>query len=242
MKKHSILWLATFIVLVGASFQNVGAQAQTQTTIVGATHSYSVVQSAATGTSTYNWLASEPDGANLTYTFGTTNANSVTFNTATAVGVPYTIQVTEVSSNGCPDPSAQVIEVTVLANNVTVQFDAASLSSAACSGPVTTDLSLALTLSGNVVHPATVVVNYTVNGTARTRTITTTSATTATIGVGSEDNILNNLTTTNSVRTVIITSATIGGAPITVNTALGVDTYAYTAWLTPATSTITVTP
>jgi hypothetical protein len=239
MKKRNFLSLAAFIVLVAMNFQNVVGQ-QTQTTIVGATHNYSVVQSAATGASTYTWSASVVSGSGITYTFGTTNTNSVTFDNTT--GSPYRISIAERSSNGCDDPVAQYIDVTVNANNTGIEFASDGVAPfyargacAAASG----NLTLALTLSGNIPHPCAIVVNYTVAGVSNTRTINSTSATTATIDLGTEENILVNATTSDITRNVIITSASIGGAAMTLGTQ---NTYAFTAWLTPATSTITVTP
>ena len=130
--------------------------------------------------------------------------------------------------------SPKTMTVTVLANTGTIAF--ASTSSGGCSGAAATNLTLTngLAFTGNITYP--IVVNYTVNGTPRTRTIAAGSPTQATIALGSEDNILNNTTTTDKPYTIIITSASCSGAAISV---VAPTTYTYTAFGTPATGGIT---
>lgn len=226
MKNKLLLIIATFIVMVAMSFQNTNAQSHSAS--AGSNYNYSVTQSAATGTSTYNWsITGGTNGVEFTYTPGTTNTLNIVWNTA---GI-YTVRIQEVSQAGCPDPAgaaAQTITVTVTAAP-TIQF--ASASSNGCDGASATDLSLSLSFTGTVIYP--VVVNYTVaGGAARSRTI----ASATTIDLGSEDNILDNATTSDVPKAIVITSATAHGASLTIG---GTSTHTYTVNATPSTGAIT---
>jgi hypothetical protein len=216
--------IITLVLLINAAVQG---QA-TQTVLVGSTYHYTVTQSMTSGTSTFAWTNSATAlQATNTPVLGSGLTNTIQVNWLQAG--TYTITVLETSSNSCSDPgSPKTMIVTVNPNTGTIQF--ASTSSAACSGATATNLDLALTLGGNYTYP--IVVNYTVNGTAHSRTINSGT----TISLGSEDNILNNATTTDALKSVVITSATCSGATITVGAN---STYSYTAWGTPSTGGIT---
>lgn len=227
MKNKILVIIATFIVLVAMSIENAGAQSHSAS--AGSNYNYSVTQSASSGTSTYNWsVTGGTNGAEFTFN-GADNDNSlnITWNTAGT----YTVRIQEVSGQGCSDPAgvaAQTITVTVTAAP-TIQF--ASASSAGCDGASATALTLNLSFTGTVVYP--VVINYTVAGGAA-RSVTINSGTTADFGAA--DNILDNATTADVAKAVVITSATSHGASLTIG---GTSTHTYTVYGTPATTAIT---
>jgi hypothetical protein len=225
--KKNLIFIVAITVIAMISMQK--AEAQSHSASVGSTYNYSVTQSVVVGTSTYNWsVITGTNGVEFTYN-GADNDNSlaITWNVAGT----YTVRIQEESSNSCPDPAglaAQTITVTVTA---APEIAFASASSANCDGASGTNLTLNLSFTGTVVYP--IVVNYTVaGGAARSRTL----ASGTTIDLGSEDNILDNATTSDIAKAVVITSATSKGASLTIG---ATSTHTYTVYGTPATSAIT---
>ncbi len=203
----------------------------TQNVLAGSTYHYTVTQSMGSGVSTYTWTNDATAlQATTTPAPGPGLTNTIQVNWLQAGTYHITVLETSAAPHSCPDPnSPKTMTVTVLANTGTIAFTA-PLASGACSGAAGTDLTLNLTLGGNYTYP--MVINYTVNGTAHSRTINSGT----TVSVGSEDNILNNTTTSDAPKTIVITSATCSGATITVGAN---NTYTYTAWGTPSTGGIT---
>jgi len=214
---------ACMISLIGLLAGWSAVNAQDQTVNVGSTYNYSTAVSITGSTFTWN-VTGGTNGTHFSYTPSNTSTQAIQWlQTGT-----YTIQVTEVSPQGCVNPSApQTFQVQV-APVPTIQF--ATTSSAACSGAPNTNLTLNLAFTGTVVYP--VVVNYTIDGTPYTRTINSGT----TISLGSEANILENLTATDVTRVIVITSATSHGANYTIGTN---STYNYTVYATPQLNPIT---
>lgn len=220
MKKFMLgLSMITLGIMAGVSM----AFAQDQTVNVGSTYNYSTAVSITGSTFTWN-VTGGTNGTHFSYTPSNTSTQAIQWLQAGT----YYIQVTEVSPQGCTNPSApQTYEVQVVAVP-TIEFDATS--SAACSGNPNTDLTLNLSFTGTVVYP--VVVNYTIDGNPYSRTINSGT----TISLGSEENILENLTATDVTRVIVITSATSHGANFTIGTN---STHNYTVYATPQLNPIT---
>ncbi|MGC8825148.1 MAG: hypothetical protein ACP5PZ_11250 [Bacteroidales bacterium] len=195
-----------------------------QTVIVGSTYIYSTTISITGSTFTWN-VTGGTNGTNFNYTpSDTTDSLTIQWlRTGT-----YTVQVTEVSPQGCTNPSAPYNYVVQCINAPTIEFDTSS--SAACSGAANTDLTLSLSFTDTVVYP--IVVNYTIDGTPYQRTINSGTS----ISLGSEENILVNNTASDVTRVIIITSATSHGASLNIGTN---DTHNYTVYATPQLNPIT---
>ncbi|MCX7985522.1 MAG: hypothetical protein N2662_01095 [Bacteroidales bacterium] len=211
------------IALIGLVSQGYRAIAQDQTVIANSTYNYSVAVSITGSSFTWN-VTGGTNGSNFQYTPSTTNTQSIQWLTTGT----YTIQVTEVSPQGCTNPSAPVTYQVQVVAPPTIQF--ASTSSASCSGSAGTNLTLNLSFTGTVVYP--IVVNYTIDGTPYSRTINSGTS----ISLGSEANILVNNTATDVTRVIQITSATSHGGNLVIGTN---NTYNYTVYATPQLNPIT---
>ncbi len=224
MRTKTLLNLIVVLIATCLVAGNLTAQPQ-QTVYTGSSYNYSTTQSVTSGTSTFTWsVTGGTNGTHFNYTPTTNDSINISWLQAGT----YTIQVTEVSSNGCTNPSGPVqYQVQVIAP-ATIEF--ATTSSANCSGAAATDLDLTLQFTGTPVYP--IVVNYTVDGTPRSRTINSGT----TISLGSEDDILVNNTASDVTKVIVITSATSGGANLTIGSN---DTYNYTVWATPQLNPIT---
>jgi hypothetical protein len=206
--------LVSLIILISVGLL---AKAQDQTVSVSSSYTYSVVQSL-TG-STFTWtINGGANGTDYIYTPSNTNSLQITWlNTGYFV-----IHVTEVSSHGCTNPSSpSAFQVNVIAK-ATIAF--ATTSSASCSGASGTDLTVNLTFTGTPVYP--IIVNYTIDGSAYSRTINSGTS----ISLGSEANILVNNTAADVIKTITITSATSHGSSLNIGAN---KTYSYTVYATP---------
>lgn len=211
------------VALVGLMAGGLKTFGQDQTVIANSTYNYSTAVSITGSTFTWN-VTGGTNGTHFSFTPSNTNTQTIQWlQTGT-----YTIQVTEVSPQGCTNPSAPVNYVVQVIAPPTIEF--ASTSSANCSGAAATDLTLNLNFTGTVVYP--VVVNYTIDGTPYSRTINSGT----TISLGSEANILVNNTASDVTRVITITSATSYGAPLTIGTN---STHNYTVYATPQLNPIT---
>ncbi len=192
-------------------------KAQDQTVNVGSSYNYSVSQSI-TG-STFVWdVVGGTNGTHFSFTPSSSNSQLIQWLTAGT----YTIQVTEVSPQGCTNPAAPVTYQVQVVTVPTVEFSITA--SANCSGNPGTDLALTLTFTGTVVYP--IVVNYTIDGTPFSRTINSGT----TIQVGNEVNILVNNTASDVTKVITITSVTSHGSNYTIGAN---NTHNYTVYATP---------